>query len=100
MLTITPSAATAIKAIVQSAGVPEDGGIRISVAQQDGSQARLELALSEAPLAGDAVLEEDGANVFLDEMATLALEDKSLDAQVEGDEVSFGISQREEPPAG
>jgi iron-sulfur cluster assembly protein len=96
MLTITPSAATAIKTILDSANVPGDGGIRIAVAQQNGSQARLELSLSEAPLAGDEVLEEGGANVFLDEMAAIALDDKSLDAQIEGDEISFGILEREE----
>jgi len=42
------------------------------------------------------VLEEAGANVFLDEMAAIALDDKSLDAQIEGDEISFGILEREE----
>jgi iron-sulfur cluster assembly protein len=97
MLTITPGAATAIKAILDTANVPGEGGIRISVAQENGSQARLELSLSEAPLAGDEVLEEGGANVFLDEMATIALDDKSLDAQIEGDEISFGIVERDEP---
>jgi Fe-S cluster assembly iron-binding protein IscA len=100
MLTITPSAANAIRAILETAKVPEEGGIRISVAQQNGSQARLELSLSEAPLAGDAVVEEEGANVFLDELATAALDDKSLDAQIEGEEISFGIVEKgEEPPA-
>jgi iron-sulfur cluster assembly protein len=100
MLTITPSAANAIRAILETAQVPDQGGIRISVAQEDGSQARLELSLSEAPLAGDSVVEEEGANVFLDEMASVALDDKSLDAQIEGDEISFGIVERdgEEPP--
>jgi iron-sulfur cluster assembly protein len=101
MLTITPSAANAIRAILETAKVPDDGGIRISVAQENGSQARLELALSEAPLAGDAVVEEEGANVFLDELAMAALDDKSLDAQIEGDEISFGIVEKEgEEPLG
>jgi iron-sulfur cluster assembly protein len=97
MLTITPSAATAIKTILDSANVPEDGGIRIAVAQQNGAQARLELSLTEAPLAGDEVLEEDGANVFLDEMAAIALDDKALDAEIEGDEINFGILERDGP---
>jgi iron-sulfur cluster assembly protein len=101
MLTITPSAANAIRAILETAHVPDQGGIRISVAQENGSQARLELSLSESPLAGDAVVEEDGASVFLDELATAALDDKSLDASIEGDEISFGIVEREdEEPLG
>jgi Fe-S cluster assembly iron-binding protein IscA len=100
MLTITPNAAEAIRVIVQSADVSEEGGIRISVAQQaDTPQAALELALSDKPLEGDEVLEEEGANVFLDEMAVAALDDKSLDAKIEGDEISFGIVERE-PEAG
>jgi iron-sulfur cluster assembly protein len=96
MLTITSNAAEAIRAIVQSTDVPDDGGIRISIARQNGSQASLELALSPAPMDGDNVLEVNGAHVFLDEMASLALEDKALDAEMEGGEISFGIVERDE----
>jgi iron-sulfur cluster assembly protein len=96
MLTITSNAAEAIRAIVENTDVPEEGGIRISVARQNGAQASLELALSPAPMEGDEVLELQGAHVFLDELAAMALDDKSLDAQMEGDEISFGIVEREE----
>jgi iron-sulfur cluster assembly protein len=96
MLTITPHAAEAIRAIVQSTEVPDEGGLRISVAQQNGGQAALELAVSPAPMEGDEVVEEEGAHVFLDELASAALDDKSLDAQIEGEEISFGIREREE----
>ncbi len=102
MLTITSTAAEAIRAIVDNTDVPEEGGIRISLARQNGAQASLELALSPAPLEGDEVLDAGGAHVFLDELAALALDDKSLDAQMEGDEISFGIVERDdegpEPP--
>ena len=96
MLTITSNAAEAIRAILESTDVPEEGGIRISVARQNGAQASLELAVSPAPLEGDEVLDAQGAHVFLDELAVLALDDKSLDAQIEGDEISFGIRERDE----
>ena len=96
MLTITSNAAEAIRAIVQGTDVPDEGGIRISIARQNGSQASLELALSPAPMEGDDVLELNGAHVFLDEMASVALDDKSLDAEMEGGEISFGIVEREE----
>jgi iron-sulfur cluster assembly protein len=96
MLTITSNAAEAIRAIVQSTDVPDDGGIRISIAQQNGSQATLELALSPAPMEGDSVLEANGAHVFLDETATMALDDKALDAEIEGGEISFGIVEQDE----
>jgi iron-sulfur cluster assembly protein len=102
MLTITSNAAEAIRAIVQGTDVPDDGGIRISIARQNGSQATLELALSPAPLDGDSVLEVNGAHVFLDETAAVALDDKSLDAEVEGGEIAFGIVEQDdqgpEPP--
>jgi iron-sulfur cluster assembly protein len=96
MLTITSNAAEAIRAIVQGTDVPDEGGIRISIARQNGSQASLELALSPAPMEGDDVLDVNGAHVFLDEMASVALDDKSLDAEVEGGEISFGIVERDE----
>jgi iron-sulfur cluster assembly protein len=96
MLTITSNAAEAIRAIVQSTDVPDEGGIRISIARQNGSQASLELALSPAPLEGDDVLELNGAHVFLDEMASVALDDKALDADVQGGEISFGIVEQDE----
>jgi iron-sulfur cluster assembly protein len=96
MLTITSNAAEAIRAIIQSTDVPDDGGIRISIARQNGSQATLELALSPAPLDGDSVLEMNGAHVFLDETASVALDDKSLDAEMEGGEISFGIVEQDE----
>jgi iron-sulfur cluster assembly protein len=102
MLTITTNAAEAIRAIVEATEVPDEGGIRIAIAQQNGAQASLELAISPAPLEGDEVLEEHGAHVFLDPMAVVALDDKSLDAHIQGDEISFGIVQRDddapEPP--
>jgi iron-sulfur cluster assembly protein len=96
MLTITPTAAEAIRAIVQGTDVPDEGGIRISIARQNGAQASLELALSPAPMEGDSVLELDGAHVFLDETASMALEDKSLDAEIEDGEISFAIEEQED----
>ena len=96
MLTITSNAAEAIRAIVQSTDVPDEGGVRISIARQNGSQASLELALSPAPIEGDDVLELNGAHVFLDEMASVALDDKALDAEVQGGEISFGIVEQDE----
>jgi iron-sulfur cluster assembly protein len=96
MLTITSNAAEAIRAIVENTDVPEEGGIRISIARQNGAEASLELAISPAPMEGDEVLNANGAHVFLDELAAVALDDKSLDAEMEGGEISFGIVDRDE----
>jgi iron-sulfur cluster assembly protein len=100
MFTITTNAAEAIRTLLESTDLPDEGGIRIAIAQQNGAQASLELAISPAPMEGDEVLEEQGVHVFLDQLAVVALEDKSLDAEIEGDEISFGIvEQDEEGPA-
>jgi len=96
MLIVTHTAAEAIRTLLDSAEVPQDGGIRISMAHQNGAQASLELAVTPAPMEGDEVLEEEGVHVFLDEVALVALEDKSLDAEVHGDEISFGIVEQDE----
>jgi hypothetical protein len=42
------------------------------------------------------VLELNGAHVFLDETASVALDDKSLDADMEDGEISFGIVEQDE----
>jgi iron-sulfur cluster assembly protein len=96
MLTITPDAAEAIRTIVAETDSPEEAGIRISAATQAGTDVGLEISISEAPLEGDAVVEEGGAHVFLDDMAAFALDDKELDARMEGDEIEFGILDRED----
>jgi iron-sulfur cluster assembly protein len=45
--------------------------------------------------AGDAVVEEDGAHVFLEPAAAVVLDGKSLDAQVnEQGQVAFSVSEQ------
>jgi iron-sulfur cluster assembly protein len=90
MLTITPTATEAIRVIVQSSDAPEEGGIRISVAP-DEAQAALAISISAAPQEGDAVGDQGGAHVFLDETAASALDDKALDARIEGDQIAFQV---------
>jgi iron-sulfur cluster assembly protein len=93
MLTITPTATEAIRVIVQSSDAPEEGGIRISVAR-DEAQAALAISISAAPQEGDAVVDQGGAHVFLDETAASALDDKALDARIEGDQIAFQVVEQ------
>jgi iron-sulfur cluster assembly protein len=93
MLTITPTATEAIRVIVQSSDAPEEGGIRISVAP-DEAQAALAISISAAPQEGDAVVDQGGAHVFLDETAASALDDKALDARIEGDQIAFQVVEQ------
>ena len=88
MLTLTDNAATEIRNLIALPEVPDDAGVRIA-ADPAGT---LTLALAGAPVQGDAVLEEQGARVFLEPAAGEFLADKELDAGVDPEgNVQFSI---------
>jgi len=81
MLTLTENAATAVKTI--TAQIPVVGaGLRI---RDTGPQTGFELALVQEPEPTDTVVETDGARVFVDEVASVALNDRVLDAELGAD---------------
>jgi iron-sulfur cluster assembly protein len=84
MLVMTDAAAEAIKAVVSSQGAPEGAGLRIDTPPEGAPEGRLEAALAAVPAEDDEVIDEGGAHVFLESRAAEALEDKLLDAQIEG----------------
>lgn len=78
MLTMTKEARTAVESIVANANATETGGVRIA---EDGSGNNgFALSVTPEPLAEDTVVDDGGARVFLDEAASVALDDKVLDA--------------------
>ncbi|GAA1613148.1 iron-sulfur cluster biosynthesis family protein [Kribbella sancticallisti] len=81
MLTLTENATLVIKSITGVEGAPEGAGVRIS--QENPADPALAVTTTEAPFPGDAVVEESGARVFLEENASAALDDKILDAAVD-----------------
>jgi iron-sulfur cluster assembly protein len=93
VLAITEDAATAIDSIVTSSGLPQGAGLRITqeVNEQSGREARTDLRLSlvESAEEGDEVLED--VQIFLEPEAAGFLDNKLLDADVEGDEVRFSL---------
>jgi len=96
MLTLTDSAATAIRTLITQPDLPEETGLRI-MKEGDGAPS-FQLALTEGPAAGDQVVESAGARVFVDPEAAAALDDKALDAQVnEQGDLAFRISEQGEP---
>jgi iron-sulfur cluster assembly protein len=96
MLTLTETASTVVKAIIEQSPDAEHAGLRINSEGTD-ANAELGVAVVEAPDDRDQVLEQDGARVFLDDGARIALADKVLDAQVGSDgSVSFAIGQQGE----
>jgi iron-sulfur cluster assembly protein len=93
MLTLTDSAVSAIRSLTSQPETPEETGLRI-MAPGEGA-ASFRLALARAPLAGDQVVEEGGARVFVEAAAAPALDDKALDAQVnQQGNVAFSISDQ------
>jgi iron-sulfur cluster assembly protein len=93
MLTITHTAAEAIKGIVASPQVPEGAGLRIATRPESPAEGAFEVTVAPVPAEEDQVVEESGAQVFLEPRAAEALDDKVLDAEIEGGEVRFAVGK-------
>jgi iron-sulfur cluster assembly protein len=87
VLAITPSAATAIRTLLEASPLPEDGGLRLSPNQERG----VALALVEGPEQTDEVLTEQGVQIFLAPSLAERLDDQLLDARVEQGRVAFEL---------
>lgn len=95
MLAISHGAAEVIKQIVLSAQVPDEGGVRISAQPIGDESMRLDLSLAMSPEPGDAIVEQEGANVFVEQTVAPLLDDKTLDAaMVDADQVTFSIVEQ------
>ncbi len=96
MLTLTDNAVSAIRTLTSQPDLPTETGLRI-MTQADGGSSSFQLALAEAPAAGDQVVEEGGARVFVEPTAAAVLDDKALDAQVnEQGDLAFRIADQAE----
>jgi Fe-S cluster assembly iron-binding protein IscA len=93
VLAITEDAASAIKGIVGSAGLPEGAGLRITqelnTETEGAPRTDLRLSLVDSPEEGDEVLED--VRIFLQPDAASFLDDKLLDAEIVDDEVRFSL---------
>jgi iron-sulfur cluster assembly protein len=105
MLALTPTAAEVVDSIVSQQELPDTAGLRITSEEGDanadgaGSQRDLRLSVVEQPEDGDALVA--GTQVYVEPGETAELlEDKVLDADVEGNEVRFSIAQQADPGAG
>jgi Fe-S cluster assembly iron-binding protein IscA len=94
MLMLTRDATEAIKGLAEAPGAE---GVRISSLAQSAVAhgAGLQIALAPGPDPEDAVVEAEGARIFLAPDAALALDDKVLDAEVEVGEVRFAVLQQQ-----
>jgi Fe-S cluster assembly iron-binding protein IscA len=90
MLTLTDSASTVVKTIIERTPDVSDAALRISASEPGASD--LSLAVATQPEPSDTVIETAGAKVFVEQNAALVLDDKVLDAKIEDDgSVRFSI---------
>jgi iron-sulfur cluster assembly protein len=96
MLTVTPTAAEVVRALVADAPIDDErGGIRISPAAQTPEGTSLQLTLVDAPEMADEEIDAGGAHVFLEPKVAEFLDDKVLDASIEpGGEVQFAVLEQ------
>lgn len=92
MLSLTASATSEIRKLIDNQDVPVGSGIRIAA---DPSAGGLSLSLALSPAEHDAVVEDRGVRVFLDPQAAELLDDKALDAGTDDSgQVRFDISDQ------
>jgi Fe-S cluster assembly iron-binding protein IscA len=95
MLTLTTGAVAVIREITHQPGLPEDtGGVRIAATATGNGSPAFKIAVASMPEPTDDVIEAEGARVFLDSEASVAFEDKSLDAEIDEDQIRFRIEDR------
>jgi Fe-S cluster assembly iron-binding protein IscA len=94
VLTLTDNASNIVKAIVEQNGGSHDAGLRFSAEPAEGAQAgALAVTTVDAAQPGDQVVDKDGAKVYLEETAAVALGDQVLDASVDqAGAVQFSIA--------
>lgn len=87
MLTLTENACTIVKQMTSVSAVPDTAGLRITTADTG-----FTVMASNEPAAGDRVVEQDGATVFLEPTAAEQLDAMVLDAgKDDTGAVQFGL---------
>lgn len=88
MLSITETAQTAIRSLSEQAGLPETGGVRLAL---DENQSGLQMSLAPEPAEGDEVVEDAGARVFMPAETATLLETQELDAAATPEGTGFSL---------
>jgi iron-sulfur cluster assembly protein len=92
MLALTESAKDVVREMVAEEDAPEGSGLRIIAEPTGDGQGALSILLAVEPVEGDAVVDEDGARVFLEPAVASLLDDQVLDAQSHDDHVHFTVA--------
>lgn len=85
MLVLTAAAAEAVKSVTSDPQASQEAGLRISSSvPAPESASALQVEIAQGPERTDQVLQAAGALVFVEQRAAGYLDDKVLDAQVDG----------------
>jgi Fe-S cluster assembly iron-binding protein IscA len=95
VLTLTPTAAEAVRRLVDSAPIETAEGLRISPGHATAAGTSLELAIVDGPEIDDEQVTESGAHVFLEPEVAEFMDDKVLDAELEETGVRFSIRDQD-----
>ncbi len=95
MLALTENAADVIRRLTDA---PIADAVRISTAGEtpNGHGPSLQIELVPGPVGNDALVEAEGARIYVDPAAMRMLDDKVLDADVEGEQVRFAVFEQPE----
>jgi iron-sulfur cluster assembly protein len=95
MLKMTDTAAEAVRKISEGSGLEPDPGLRIAAGPPTPEGTPLEISLAAEAEPNDETVEKGGAHIYLEEVVVPALDDKVLDADIEGDQVRFALRESE-----
>ncbi len=92
MLMLTDPAVAAVRTLTHQPNAPEGTGLRIAT---DPAHGALTLTVTPEPWTGDAVIDTDGARLFLDSEAATILDDKALDVATRSDgQMEFRVGEQ------
>ncbi len=98
MMVLTEAAAEVVKSVTSVPQAPDGAGLRITSLAEPATPGSLELTAAAGPAEDDEVVEAVGARVFLEPTAAAYLEDKILDAQVDGQgNIRFSVGEQRPP---
>jgi len=84
VLALTNHVQDAVRTLTQDPQASEGAGLRIASSSEE-----LELMIVAEPAPGDALIDDDGARVFVELQAAQLLNEQTLDAQIVGDQSSL-----------
>jgi iron-sulfur cluster assembly protein len=96
MITLTSEATDAIRELVDSAELPDTGGLRLDMndATLNSAPPSLALTLVETPATGDEVIDQGGIHVYVSKQAAPLLDGKEIDARNEPAGVTFLVNDK------